>query len=137
MATTRGTWTIKIGGEVFADYTDLVQRGDNDGGPDIIETKGFGAAAAAQTGNGNFRMARQFTVTLEFSDNKTATDFFETAAQTWAGVADVVLVHMDSAGKETSYSIPAAAVRVVAQQPVNVAVTVRLTVTGGPTVILA
>ena len=132
MATTRGRWKIEIGGQVFADYSDMVQRDPVDGGPVVDEQQQAFGDRVVWFERGNFKAARPMTVTKEFASNKEATDFFETAAQDWNGVADVVLTHLDTAGKETRYLLTAAEVRVSAQQPIEVTVVSRVTIVGGP-----
>ena len=135
MANQRGRWTVTIGGEDFCTYDDMVQREPVDGAPVVDEQQQPFGPAMAWFERGNFKGVRAMTVTKEFDSNKDATDFFETAAQTWNGVADVELTHLDTAGIETTYLIPAASVKVVAEQPVEVTVVSKLTITGGPAVL--
>ena len=120
---------------MFADYTDMVQRDAVEGGPVVDEQQQAFGDRMAWFERGNFKAARPMTVTKEFATNKAATDFFETAAQDWNGVADVRLVHLDTDNKETTYLLTAAEVRVSAQQPIGVTVVSRVVITGGAAVL--
>jgi len=138
---TRGTWKIVIGSTTLADYSDVVKRDSIDGGP-MIQTEPLAFSDAQfQAARGNYMITRNMTVTKTFVDsggsvaNKLAVDWFETAAQVFNGVYDVLLTHMDMAGVETSYQVLAANVKVVADEPIGITVILKVSISGGKSIL--
>lgn len=131
----RGTWKLVVGTDTLADYPDVVKREGIDGGPLIQEESLAGGLSMVFFERGNFKATRTFTLTKEFANNKLSADWFETAAQTFNGVKDVKITHMDYSGTETTYKITAANVRVSAEEPIGVTVISKVTVSGAKAIL--
>jgi hypothetical protein len=127
----RGTWKIAIGGSAFADYTDVLQPEGIGGGPNVLEIQGYGAATPVFLNLGNWKLPRRFTLTREHATDTAAHAWYQTAAATWAGVATVVLTHLDYAGNETTYTILGAKVEIEVLTPIGLATITQITITGG------
>ena len=127
-----GTWKISIGGSAFADYTDILQPEGISGGPNIVAFEGYGATAPVFVNLGNTKLVRRFTMTREHTTDTLAHAWYQTAAATWAGVATVVLTHMDYSGTETTFTIANAKIEIDVATPIGLATTTKLTFTGGP-----
>lgn len=132
----KGTWKIEIGGQPFADYTDVLQPEGVPGGPELMEINGYGAPGPVYLNLGNTKLARRFTLTREHDDDTDAHDWYQTAAATWAGAADVILTHIDYAGAETKYKITGAKVELDVMTPIGPTTITKLTFTGGPASLL-
>jgi hypothetical protein len=128
----KGTWKATIGGTAFADYTDVFEPQDGGGASkNIMEVQGYGAAAAVFVDLGNFKIPRHFLLTRTHTTDTLAEAFRQQAVATWAGVATVVLTHIDYAGAETTFTITNAKVEL--EHPVRIGMTTitKLTFTGG------
>ena len=127
----KGTWKISIGGASFADYTDILQPEGIGGGPTILKIPGYGAAAPMYLNLGNNERPRRFTMTRTHASDTAAHAWYQTATATWAGVANVVLTHIDYSGTETTYTITGAKVEIEVETPIGPTTTTRITITGG------
>lgn len=127
----RGNWKLSIGGSSFADYTDVLQPLDHSGGPMVLEFPGYGAAAPYFSNLGNFKGARHYQLDRIHATDKAAHDWWQTAAATWAGVADVVLTHLNYDGTETTYTIAGAKIEISVGMPNGVSTTSKIIITGG------
>ena len=128
----RGKWKATIGGSAFAYYTDVFTP--LDGGSsrrNILAVQGYGAASPVYLDLGNLEIPRVFFLSRIFSTDTLAQAFCQTAVAAWAGVATVVLTHMDYAGAETTFTITNA--RVELAQPLQTGITAetKITFTGG------
>jgi hypothetical protein len=127
----KGTWKISIGGSSFADYTDILQPEGIGGGPNIMEIQGYGAAAPVYLNLGNYKLPRRFTMTRTHASDTAAHAWYQTATATWAGVANVVLTHIDYSGTETTFTINGAKVEIEVETPIGPTTITRITITGG------
>ena len=127
----KGTWKISIGGSAFADYTDILNPDDIGGGPNIMEVQGYGAAAPTFINLGNLKIARNFTMTREHTSDTAAHAWYQSAIATWAGVATVVLTHLDYSGNETAFTITNCKVELKVAVPLGPTTITKLTFTGG------
>lgn len=130
----RGTWKIQIGDDVIADYTDVVKGDPVGGGPNVIDPGGYGAPGVTFINLARRKIERRMTITITHDNNADSFDWYQTAAQTYAGVADVLITHRDNAGAETTYKITAANVTLTVEEPINVTSITHLVVTGGQAV---
>ncbi|MDR3459548.1 MAG: hypothetical protein P4N60_19130 [Verrucomicrobiae bacterium] len=129
----KGTWKATIGGSAFADYTDVFEPSEGGGaGKNIIEVQGYGAAAAVFLDLGNFKIPRRFTLTRTHATDTLAEAFRQTAVATWAGVATVVLTHIDYTGTETTFTITNAKVELDQPQRIGLTTITKINFTGGP-----
>ena len=128
---TRGTWTIAIGGDAFATTADVISLGDAKGGPNILEIPGYGAAAPLVLDLANLRVSWPLTMTRDHDTDADAYAWYFTAAAVWAGAADVVLTHANYGGTVNTYTFTAAKVELEVAQPVGKTTTTRITLTGG------
>ena len=127
----KGTWKISIGGTAFADYTDILQPEGISGGPNILELPGYAAPAPTYVNLANLKLARHFTMTREHTTDTLAHAWYQTGAATWAGVATVILTHMDYAGVETTFTIAGAKIEIDVATPIGPTTITKLTFTGG------
>jgi len=122
---------MSIGGSAFADYTDILECDDVSGGPAIAEYLGYGAAAPQFANQGNLKVARKFTMTREHTTDTLAETWRQTAIATWAGVATVVMTHVDYSNTETSWTVTNAKVEIGVPQRIGMTTITRITITGG------
>lgn len=126
----RGNWKLEIGGVVFADYEDIVQPTEGDGGPAVQRTPLFRGEEIRNDERGNFDQVSSFYVLIEQADFTAAWDWYLKAAQNWNGVRSVVATYREGAGTK-SWRIRYPIVRVSATRPTGVANEARVTITGG------
>lgn len=127
----KGTWSISIGGTVFADMTATVEPAGVSGGPLIMKIEGYGAAGVMYLNLGNLEIPWVFDITKEFSTDTLAKAFYMTGVQTWSGVNTVEVSNIDYSGTTTTWTITEANVRLEIQKPIGVTVISKLTITGG------
>ena len=127
-----GTWKITIGGASFAGYSDVLQPEGVTGGPDIKWFPAYGASAPIPVVCGNTKLVRKFTLTRTHATDTLAHAWYQTAAANWAGVATVVLTHMDYAGVETAFTIANSEIQIEVATPIGLTTITKLTFTGGP-----
>lgn len=127
----RGTWTITIGGDTFGDTSDVIHPDDITGGPNIVPLQGYGASAPVYLNFGNLALVRSFTMTRTHATDTDAHDWHQTAAATFAGVATVILTHVDYEGASSSWTITNAKVEITVSEPIGVSTTTKIKITGG------
>ena len=132
---------LAAGTQIIGDYSDVVQRMPMSGGP-MIQNSQLAYPSGNVTGPtfksavGNLSFKREFKITRQWSDNKKSNDFYETAVQTYAGVWDVLVSHLDYSGATTTYKYPNAQVELVVNEPIGVSTECTLTVTAGAAVLM-
>ena len=126
----KGTWKISIGGSAFADYTDILEPEPVRGGPRIEEFMGYGATSPIFINLGNTAIVRSFTMTREHDTDTDAELFRQGAIEEWAGVATVILTHMDYSGTESTWTITNAKVEIEIQQRIGPTTISKITITG-------
>jgi len=127
----RGTWKIVIGASTLADYTDVVDPSDSDGGEVVQTEQLFRAASITNLGRDNFQIQLHFSITRESATNAAAADLFLKAPQTYNGVYDVQIIHRDHAGTETTRWLRGASVRVKCAAPIGVTNLMSCSIVGG------
>jgi len=132
----RGTRQIEVDGEFLATYNDVVKASPITGGPKFQTVEGYGAANVAFIDLGNEHLHRRYTMTREHADNAASEDWFQTAAQQFNGVADVVLTHRSYAGAEAKYLITGAQVTVEVDEPIGVCTITTININGGIAVLI-
>jgi hypothetical protein len=144
----RGTWKVDVAGAPvlagrtsLADYDDVVARDPVSGGP-VIDKQDLAVSVGAtnapfQVARGNYYIKRGFKLTKEFATNKLSCDWFELAAQTYSGIADVIFTHKDYSGVETKYKVFSAHVEVTADEPIGVCCQAKVSVSGGLAILQA
>jgi hypothetical protein len=132
-------WTITVGGVALATITDIVKPEGVSGGPHITTEQL--AAALGGTGAplyqnlGNVEIVRRFTMTREHASDTDAHAWYQIGGPAFAGVADVLLTHVDIAGASASWTVAAAKVEIQVEPPVGPTTTTKITITGGPAVL--
>jgi hypothetical protein len=130
----KGTWRATVGGTSFAAYTDIFEPQDGGAGAkNIMEVQGYGAASPVFVDLGNLKIPRTFLLTRDHDTDTDAEAFRQTAVATWAGVATVVLTHIDYAGAETSFTITNAKVELSQPKRIGPCTETKVTFTGGAT----
>jgi len=127
----RGTWKISIGGSGFGDYNDVIVPDECSGGPVFDTVQPYGASAPVYLDLGNLNMVRSFTMDRIHASNADATNWFMTAVQTWAGVATVVVTHIDYTGTETTFTIVGAKIEISVGKPIGISTTTKIRISGG------
>jgi hypothetical protein len=127
-----GTWKATIGGTSFATYADVFEpQAGASGGPNLMEIQGYGAAAPLYLNLGNAKIPRSFLLTRNHSTDTLAEAFRQTAVATWAGVATVVLTHIDYSGTETTFTITNCKVELAQPDRIGLTTITKVTFTGG------
>jgi hypothetical protein len=126
----RSTWKININGTPFAGYADIVTPLDTDGMPLIQRREIYGSNGIAYSQKGNKECSWSFYILIEQSGNAAAIAWWLQMAQTWNGVAAVLLTHKDYTGTETTWRIQQALVHVTSPPPTGVANECRLRISG-------
>lgn len=128
----KGTWQIEIGGETFADLTDITNPEPQSGGPEIMTVEGYGAAQPTWQNMGNLSAAWPFTMTRQHDTDTDAWSYFLSAVGDWAGVATVILTHTDYEGDETQWQITNAKITVEVMPPIGLTSVTKITFFGNP-----
>ena len=131
----KGRWKVEIGSDTLVDYTDVCKREPNNGGLLWQDVDGFRAESQIHFARGNRRIKRVFTLTREHESNAAAVAWFEIDALVFERVDDVVITHKDYTGAETACEIAGAKIEITVDEPIGVATTTHITITGGAAVL--